>query len=374
MSDSQVQSLHAGENDSLIQVLMFEPQVLINALAKLEKLEDIPKRQEPKKKVDAFRTYLYARRRFGHDTVTTPSGRGHPRRSSQDPLIRSRQPARQPPAPLTPVSSREQERAREVLGQAVASSRAEQSQVLALDHIVNIVRLLLSCLHAWNLDEELDRLCEEVLGLVRPCKPISFGLRSKGGCMSLVLPGWGLRFRPRFDTQFSTDIERVSEAVNEQKSQTTTLGSIPEKTQVEQGSADLPKTLNKRLTGFLEFTFDQKYHTRWQLSRSLTTQHLLTMVSITNTLMNQSIGAHELARSSGMRTSVSSTDDDSDSDSEEAQTTRDNQIRAVWSQVAALHCVMLPERMEGKFRPPHLPVLASRFLDPCQAVSVLCVE
>lgn len=38
-------------------------------------------------------------------------------------------------------------------------------------------------------------------------------------------------------------------------------------------------------------------------------------------------------------------------------------------QVAALHCVMLPERMEGKFRPPYLPVLASRFLDPCQAVS-----
>ena len=37
--------------------------------------------------------------------------------------------------------------------------------------------------------------------------------------------------------------------------------------------------------------------------------------------------------------------------------------------MAALHCVMLPERMEGKFRPPYLPVLASRFLDPCQAVS-----
>ena len=33
---------------------------------------------------------------------------------------------------------------------------------------------------------------------------------------------------------------------------------------------------------------------------------------------------------------------------------------------------MLPERMEGKFRPPYLPVLASRFLDPCQAVSRVC--
>lgn len=41
------------------------------------------------------------------------------------------------------------------------------------------------------------------------------------------------------------------------------------------------------------------YHVRWQLSRSLTTQHLLTVVSITNTLMNQSGGAHALATSSG---------------------------------------------------------------------------
>ena len=41
------------------------------------------------------------------------------------------------------------------------------------------------------------------------------------------------------------------------------------------------------------------YHVRWQLSRSLTTQHLLTVVSITHTLMNQTIGAHSLAASSG---------------------------------------------------------------------------
>ena len=41
------------------------------------------------------------------------------------------------------------------------------------------------------------------------------------------------------------------------------------------------------------------YHVRWQLSRSLTTQHLLTVVSITHTLMNQTVGAHSLAASSG---------------------------------------------------------------------------
>lgn len=46
------------------------------------------------------------------------------------------------------------------------------------------------------------------------------------------------------------------------------------------------------------------YHIRWQLSRSLTTQHLLTVVSITNTLMNHSVGAHALSSSSGEMSTV----------------------------------------------------------------------
>ena len=45
---------------------------------------------------------------------------------------------------------------------------------------------------------------------------------------------------------------------------------------------------------------EMAYHVCWQLSRSLTTQHLLTVVSITNTLMNQTMGAHGLASSSGL--------------------------------------------------------------------------
>ena len=55
---------------------------------------------------------------------------------------------------------------------------------------------------------------------------------------------------------------------------------------------------------------------------------------MTNTLMNQSVGAHVLATSSGVRKHKHSDSEDSDwSDSEESQTLRDNQIRAVWSQV-----------------------------------------
>ena len=40
------------------------------------------------------------------------------------------------------------------------------------------------------------------------------------------------------------------------------------------------------------FSFDQKYHIRWQLSRSLTTQHLLTMVTTQATPPRQPTSNH----------------------------------------------------------------------------------
>ena len=247
------------------------------------------------------------------------------------------------------LSVREQERARERLGQVVAKPKTEHLQE-APGTIIDMVRLLLSCLHAWNLDDSLDQLCEEVLGLVQPCRPVSFGLLSRGGCMSLVLPGWGLRLRQRYVSHNSTSDEHTKEEVDKRLSiielpeTATPIESYMEKHQPslkaglvgvkseEASLSESPVGLKKQLS---VVTFDQKYHVRWNLSRSLTTQHLLTMVSITNTLMNQSIGAHALATSSGLRKKAGSSqlDEDSDSENEEMQTQLDNQIRAVWSQV-----------------------------------------
>ena len=210
--------------------------------------------------------------------------------------------------------SRQTERAREVLGQGVASqAKTEALQDESPSTIIDTIRLLLSCLHAWRLDDALDRSCEQVLGLVQPCKPVSFGLLSKGSCMSLVLPGWGLRLRQLAEKRDGAEFEVSHESPLSLSSDTST-----------KSSSSSPK----------RYTFDQKYHLRWQLSRSLTTQHLLTMVSITNTLMNQTVGAQELASSSGSR--LVSHEEDSDSDGED-QTSWDNQIRAVWSRVRYMY-------------------------------------
>lgn len=53
---------------------------------------------------------------------------------------------------------------------------------------MEIAQLLLSLLHAWGLDIELDRVCESKLGLLRPMRPVCFGLLSRGGHMALILP------------------------------------------------------------------------------------------------------------------------------------------------------------------------------------------
>lgn len=46
---------------------------------------------------------------------------------------------------------------------------------------MEVAQLILSLLHAWGIDPDLDRVCEGKLGLLRPMVPVSFGVLSKGG-------------------------------------------------------------------------------------------------------------------------------------------------------------------------------------------------
>ena len=46
---------------------------------------------------------------------------------------------------------------------------------------MEIGQILMSMLHAWGLDSDLDSVCETKLGLLRPRIPISYGILSKGG-------------------------------------------------------------------------------------------------------------------------------------------------------------------------------------------------
>lgn len=103
-------------------------------------------------------------------------------------------------------------------------------------------QILMSCLHAWGLDSDLDQLCTSKLGLLRPRRPISFGFLSRAsGHMSLSLPGWYRHF----------DSGKPSGNMREHAMALATAG-------------------------------------RWQLSSAVTTQHLLAVISVANTLMSMS--------------------------------------------------------------------------------------
>merc|ERR1711884_870411 len=64
---------------------------------------------------------------------------------------------------------------------------------LEINLTLEIGQLLLSLLHAWGLDKDLDRVALNKLGLLKPKLSLCFGLVSKTGAMSLLLPTWGPR-------------------------------------------------------------------------------------------------------------------------------------------------------------------------------------
>uniref|UniRef100_A0A915CP67 Uncharacterized protein n=1 Tax=Ditylenchus dipsaci TaxID=166011 RepID=A0A915CP67_9BILA len=150
---------------------------------------------------------------------------------------------------------------------------------------MDTARLLLSLLHAWNMDENLDPICLKNLKLLKPKVPICYGTISRKGHISL-----------------------------------------------------------------------------WQQNRALTTVHLLSVIALSNTLMSfRSRHLHLTAKRPVLRrvSSTKSTDSTADNESQ--------QIKQGWSNVAALHCVLLPDLVKPStsYAAPRIDLLARRWQDNC---------
>jgi hypothetical protein len=66
-------------------------------------------------------------------------------------------------------------------------SRGSRAGLLETVNItMEVAQLLLSLMHAWGLDPDLDKVCEGKLGLLRPMIPVSFGIMSKGGKLVVI--------------------------------------------------------------------------------------------------------------------------------------------------------------------------------------------
>lgn len=120
-----------------------------------------------------------------------------------------------------------------------------------------------SCLHTWNLDPSTDEVCIERLGLLKPIKPVSFGLLTREGRISMVLPGW-------YD---EISIQRSKmEVVNLLDDSPINIENYPAN-EIEDSNG----------TGI---TTRLCYRSHWLMSSALSTLHLVGLVSVANTLMS----------------------------------------------------------------------------------------
>ncbi|XP_043192685.1 WD repeat-containing protein 7-like, partial [Amphibalanus amphitrite] len=195
---------------------------------------------------------------------------------------------------------------------------------------MEICQLLLSLIHAWGVDAEIDRLCESKLGMLRPKHPVCYGLISKHGFVSLLLP--------------------------------TFLGGP--------ASAAMSAPLAERTV-----TFTRRTH--WELSCALTSNHLLAVIALADTLMsmNNTSFMSETERRKRLQKQLTrslsqsnQTPNKSQEGLVELQANFWAQVREGWSKMATLHCVQFPERLDASgvvLKKPLVEMLARRWQDRC---------
>ncbi|XP_045313359.1 WD repeat-containing protein 7 isoform X4 [Leopardus geoffroyi] len=209
------------------------------------------------------------------------------------------------------------------------ASKSKPLTLLEYNLTMDTAKLFMSCLHAWGLNEVLDEVCLDRLGMLKPHCTVSFGLLSRGGHMSLMLPGYNQPAR-----------------------------------KLSHGKAEVGRKL-PAAEGAGKGTYG--------VSRAVTTQHLLSIISLANTLMSMTnatfIGDH--MKKGPTRPPRPSTPDLSKARGSPPTSSNivQGQIKQGWSQLAAMHCVMLPDLLGlDKFRPPLLEMLARRWQDRCLEV------
>ncbi|CAK5094644.1 unnamed protein product [Meloidogyne enterolobii] len=174
---------------------------------------------------------------------------------------------------------------------------------------LDTAKLLISLLHAWDNDESVDDIAINSLKLSKPKIPLCFGTISKG-YVSLYTP-------------YSS-------------------GKIP------------------ALDDFSFKSFSKNIH--WQMSKTLTTIHLLAVVSLSNTLMALKNRYYYNSKRMSLRRSPSSK-----STEEQLSECESHKVKQSWSNIAALHCILLPERIKPKnsYASPKLDMLARKWQDSC---------
>lgn len=212
---------------------------------------------------------------------------------------------------------------------------------MEIDSIIDIAQLLLSCLHGWGLDQKLDNICKTNLGIFEPVVPVSFGLLSRDGQVSLFYPTWA-------------------------KSRNLTVSSST-------------NSINQNLHTVFQTSFDESinghegkcsHKNHWEISSTVTTNHLLSIIAVSNTLMELSNVKFTHGNANGH---ANGTNDDSASgnvsESYMSDPSDNSQIKQGWALLSTIHCVELQELLGSEnYKAPQLELLARRWQDRCLEV------
>ncbi|KAK7474852.1 hypothetical protein BaRGS_00033924 [Batillaria attramentaria] len=196
----------------------------------------------------------------------------------------------------------------------IASAAARPDHISVPESMtMEIAQLFMSCLHAWGLDPDLDRLCINKLGLLKPRCPMSFGLLSRQGHMSLMLPAAG-SIGPDQTVLSRSGVIRGDPKKHKPTLLAQRMGSVP----------------------FDDVTY--RFH-----ASQVQSHHGIIM--------------HDTGEAG---------DTGSEDDAAEAAMLVQGQVKQGWSLLAALHCVLLPELIGADhYRSPQLEMLARRWQDRC---------
>ena len=221
---------------------------------------------------------------------------------------------------------------------------------LEINLTLEIGQLLLSLLHAWGLDKDLDKVAISKLGLLRPRVPVSFGILSKGGVMSLPLPTWYPKPSP--------------------------TRPLPP----ELKATHIPANLSEKEIAREKDTYYFTALGHWELSHTITTNHLLSVIAITNTLVSVSnasfIPEQERKRKLVRQATHGIMELPAGSDSTFSHV--QEQIKQGWSLLSTLHCLLLSGKLKQlgskQFKKPQVELLAQRWQDRCLQVRLAAQE
>ncbi|KAH7946468.1 hypothetical protein HPB49_025503 [Dermacentor silvarum] len=205
------------------------------------------------------------------------------------------------------------------------------------------------------------KACEGTLGLLCPMRPICFGLLSRGSHMSLLLPTHTYRMLP--PSQEAAPISKERKVV--------TMPVPKEQIEEEERAR----------------RFSSRGH--WELSTAVTTNHLLSVIALANTLMSMNsatfVPDQEKRRKLHRRLSRADSRAFMMSPGEaggggvdgnaalaaiqEALSQQQAHVKQGWSLLAAMHCVLLPDHVRTPdFKRPQVEMLARRWQDRCLEV------